>query len=69
VFRREKSAYAAVDVALCGLKPKQLYELTFADGGPQRRATGEELAGALRITIDSCPGSVLIRYRPVGSGE
>ncbi len=64
VFRREKSPYAAVDVALRGLTPKRLYELTFADGGPPRRATGEELARSLRITIDRSPGSSLIRYRP-----
>jgi alpha-galactosidase len=64
-FRREKSPYAAVDVRLQGLKPKQVYELTFADGGPARRATGEELARPLRITIDRCPGSAMIRYKPL----
>jgi hypothetical protein len=63
VFRREKSPYAAVDVRLQGLKPRQLYEVAFVDGGPSRRVTGEELARPLRVSIDRCPGSAMIRYR------
>lgn len=62
-FRREKSAYASVDVALRGLRPQQTYELTCSDDSQSRRATGAELAHRLRIAIDRCPGSVLIRYK------
>ncbi len=68
-FRREKSAYASVDVALRGLHAQQTYELTGTVDGEPRRATGEELAHRLRIAIDRCPGSVLIRYKPVASGD
>jgi len=63
LFRREKSAYAAADVSLHGISPKQVYELTFADGGGSRRLSGEELSRKLRITIDRCPGSAMVVYK------
>ena len=64
-FRRPRSPYAAADVSLRGLEPKATYAVTFSPAykpGKPKRMTGAELA-ALRVTIESAPGSMLVEYR------
>jgi hypothetical protein len=63
LFRRDKSRYAAMDVALQGLSQSQLYELTNADTGKTVRLTGKELSQPLQVTIDKAPGSALLTYK------
>lgn len=63
LFRREESPYVSADIHLSGLSEEATYELTFADTGEKRRATGQDLAAPLRVTIDRPGSSILITYR------
>lgn len=66
-FRRAKSPYAAVDVALRGLDPEAAYEVTFRetyDVRETRTLKGRDLA-RLRADIGQAPGSLLVTYRRV----
>jgi alpha-galactosidase len=62
LFRRPKSQYTTVQVALHGLDRKAKYEVTFVDAKKKLMLTGAELA-TLRVDSDKSPGSVLIKYR------
>lgn len=64
-FRRPQSPYPVCEVALRGVDPSVLYEVTFVDTGVSRVVPGSELA-KLRVEIPAAPGSVLITYRSVG---
>jgi alpha-galactosidase len=64
LFRRAKSAYAAMDLGLRGIEPKADYEVTFADANKKQRMTGAALA-KLRVEINSAPASALIIYRRI----
>ncbi len=63
VFRRERCIYQAARLPLRGLEAEARYRVTDLDTGVSEEATGEELTaqGAL-VTIDQCPGTVLLRY-------
>jgi len=68
LFRRPKSPYAAVDIALRGLDAAAEYEVTFAETyevKTKKKVSGAELA-RLRVEIPSTPGSVLVTYKIVG---
>ena len=65
LFRRSKSPYAAVDVALKGIDAGAAYDVTFSETyevKQSKRMSGADLA-RLRVAVDSVPGSVLILYR------
>jgi alpha-galactosidase len=63
-FRRPASPYAAVEVALHGLRRAGSYRVTRADDGHVEVLSGADLAH-LRVAIDAAPGSVLLRYTPL----
>jgi len=62
-FRREQSASDSLEVTLQGLRDDRVYELHFEDRGESRSVTGAEAGHPMRITIETCPGSVLLVYR------
>jgi alpha-galactosidase len=65
VFRRSGSPYLAADVALRGVESDGTYDVSFAEGYDVRqtkRMTGAELT-RLRVTLDTAPSCVLIRYQ------
>ena len=64
-FRRPKSLNPVIEVALHGLEPAAVYELTFVDGGATLKASGAALL-RLRLEIATAPGSSLVTYRRLG---
>jgi alpha-galactosidase len=62
-FRRDKSPYVTIQARLRGLDPAGNYELTYTTTGRTARATGQELAARLDITLPQGPSSELIVYR------
>jgi alpha-galactosidase len=70
-FRRSKSADASLDAGLRGLDRRAKYEVTLAetyDVKATQVMTGGKLA-KLRVEIGSAPGSLLVRYRKVGTAR
>lgn len=62
LFRRPKSRYASVEVALSGVDGKARYAVEFVDEKRTVTMTGAQLA-KLNVAIPSQPGCSLIRYR------
>ena len=67
LFRRHRSPFATAQVCLREIARDAKYEVSLSydyTPAPSRQMTGAELM-AMTITIDSMPGSVLVRYRAV----
>lgn len=64
VFKREGSGNKAITLKLDGLQPAATYELTFADAGATKTATGAELAeSGFEVALDGSQASELITYK------
>ena len=67
LFRREASAYTAVDVALRGLVSEHMYDVTLIDDAFDSRTVpvaGTVLGDAWNVEMPSAGTSLLITYRP-----
>jgi alpha-galactosidase len=63
-FRREGSGHDAIALKPLGLDPTTSYDITVADGGPNRTLTGAELARTgVEAAADGSRQSILITYR------
>jgi alpha-galactosidase len=70
-FRRPKNEQSTLDTGLRGLDPGANYQVSFAetyDVKESRMMSGAQLA-RLRVEIGSAPGSLLVRYRKVATGQ
>ncbi len=66
-FRRHRSPFPAMEIALNEIDPQAEYEVSLSPGylpEPSTRLPGWELASLL-VSIPEKPGSVLVRYRQV----
>ena len=66
-FRRSASHYPALMVKLNGIRPDIQYVVETIDQTRNRTRqtmTGQALAGEQKLSIDTKPGSVLLRYAP-----
>lgn len=71
LFRRHRSPFPAMEVALRRIAPEADYEVSLSPGyqeAPRRRMTGQRLSRLL-IEIPETPGSILLRYRRVSEGD
>jgi hypothetical protein len=68
-FRRHRSPFPTMQVRLRGVATDGVYDVTLSPEyaeAPPARMKGRDLA-SLSVTIPQCPGSLLLRYRPVSS--
>ena len=66
-FRRHRSPFPIMEVALHDLDPEAEYQVSLSTGfqeAPRRRMSGQELAH-LTLAIAEAPGSLLLRYQRV----
>ncbi len=62
-FRHEQSPYPSVELALHGLEPKAIYELTYDLSGKTEHLSGAQLMEHLILTLPERHSSELICYR------
>lgn len=63
VFRRPDSAYRAAELALRGVAPETVYELSRGGGEAPVRCPGEALRAGWEVVLPVRRGSLLMRYR------
>jgi alpha-galactosidase len=67
LFRRNESAYPAIQLVLRGLQPQSRYAVEFIDEQRARRQavlTGQELMSNFEVRLPTRGSSLLVRYRP-----
>ncbi|MBP7933163.1 MAG: alpha-galactosidase [Phycisphaerae bacterium] len=62
ILRPQESAYASVEVRLCGIEPDMKYKLSHTDGSHVRNLAGRELLAGLTIPLGRGESEVL-RFR------
>lgn len=68
-FRRPECQNQSITIRLKGLDQKETYEMFFEDTGFKMKNTGGELMKGIDITIPEKPGSLLISYKKITSGN
>ena len=70
-FRRHRSPFPTMEIALKRIDPDAEYEVSLSpdyEEAPKRRIGGRDLSH-LRIEIPDAPGTILLRYRRVLQGD